>query len=160
MNEQPIIAEGININKVEDGYVIYQSEKDKVHYLNKTAVLVLEACTGGNSVADIGSIVKEAYGLPEVPALLVAARRLHRVFLPGREPHDFHLVDQSVALQQPINRRLRHREAPMIRNPAGQLTATQLGLPQSFPQDRLFLLGPQPVPHRSRLLLHVAGADP
>ena len=67
MNEQPIIAEGININKVEDGYVIYQSEKDKVHYLNKTAVLVLEACTGGNSVTDIGSIVKEAYGLPEVP---------------------------------------------------------------------------------------------
>jgi len=72
MNEQPKIAEGININKVEDGYVIYQSEKDKVHYLNKTAVLVLEACTGKNTVLEIGAIVKQAYGLPEVPEKEVA----------------------------------------------------------------------------------------
>lgn len=67
MKECPKIAEGIEINEVEDGYVIYQSEKDKVHYLNKTAVLVLEACTGKNDVAGIGVIVKEAYNLPEVP---------------------------------------------------------------------------------------------
>ncbi len=66
-NEFPKISEGIDINEVEDGYVIYQNEKDKVHYLNKTAVLVLESCTGKNSVADIGTIVKDAYSLPEVP---------------------------------------------------------------------------------------------
>ncbi len=67
MNEHPKIAEAININEVEDGYVIYQAEKDKVHYLNKTAVLVLESCTGEHTVADIGEIVKAAYELPEVP---------------------------------------------------------------------------------------------
>lgn len=67
MSEYPKIAEGIDINEVEDGYVIYQSEKDKVHYLNKTAVLVLEACTGKNSASDITAIVREAYQLPEDP---------------------------------------------------------------------------------------------
>lgn len=72
MNEFPKIAAGIEINEVEDGYVIYQSEKDKVHYLNKTAVLVLEACTGKNSAADIVAIVKEAYSLPEPPDKEVA----------------------------------------------------------------------------------------
>ena len=72
MNEFPKIADGIEINEVEDGYVIYQSEKDKVHYLNKTAVLVLEACTGKNSAADIVTIVKEAYSLPEAPEKGVA----------------------------------------------------------------------------------------
>ncbi len=67
MNEQPKIADGIDINEVEDGYVIYQQEKDKVHYLNKTAVLVLESCTGENTIADIGTIIKNAYELPQVP---------------------------------------------------------------------------------------------
>ena len=67
MSEYPKVAEGIDINQVEDGYVIYQSEKDKVHYLNKTAVLVLEACTGKNTKADITAIVKDAYGLDQDP---------------------------------------------------------------------------------------------
>jgi hypothetical protein len=67
MKEFPKIADDIEISEVEDGYVIYQKEKDKVHYLNKTAVLVLECCTGRNSVYKIGSIVQEAYDLPEIP---------------------------------------------------------------------------------------------
>ena len=72
MSEYPKIAEGIDINEVEDGYVIYQSEKDKVHYLNKTAVLVLESCTGKNTQADITAIVKDAYGLDQAPEKEVA----------------------------------------------------------------------------------------
>jgi Coenzyme PQQ synthesis protein D (PqqD) len=67
MKEFPKIADDIEINEVEDGYVIYQKEKDKVHYLNKTAVLVLECCTGTNSVSEIGNILQEAYDLPEIP---------------------------------------------------------------------------------------------
>ncbi len=67
MKEFPKKADGIEINEVEDGYVIYEKEKDKVHYLNKTAVLVLECCTGVNSVAKIGSVIQEAYDLPGIP---------------------------------------------------------------------------------------------
>mgnify|MGYP002223846471 FL=1 len=72
MNEFPKVAEDLEINEVEDGYVIYQNKKDKVHYLNKTAVLVLESCTGTNSTAEIGNIVKTAYDLTEVPEKEVA----------------------------------------------------------------------------------------
>ena len=72
MIEFPKVSDGIDINEVEDGYVIYQKEKDKVHYLNKTAVLVMEACTGRNTTAEIGKLVKDAYGLPEVPEKEVA----------------------------------------------------------------------------------------
>jgi hypothetical protein len=67
MNEFPKLAENLEINEVEDGYVIYQKEKDKVHYLNKTAVLILECCTGVNSITQIGKIVQEAYNLFENP---------------------------------------------------------------------------------------------
>ena len=56
MNEFSKIAEGIDINEFEDGYVIYRSEKDKIHYLNKKTVLVLQACTGENSSSDLVSL--------------------------------------------------------------------------------------------------------
>lgn len=67
MNEKPKIADDIDISLVEDGYVIYQKERDKVHYLNKTAILVLESCTGNNTASDIQRIMMEAYDLPEAP---------------------------------------------------------------------------------------------
>lgn len=72
MNEMPKIADDIDINQVEDGYVIYQMERDKVHYLNKTAVLVLESCTGSNTATDIQAIVMKAYDLQEAPEKEVA----------------------------------------------------------------------------------------
>jgi hypothetical protein len=72
MIDKPKIAGELDINEVGDGYVIYQKEKDKVHYLNKTAVLVLESCTGENTVDNIGTIVKDTYELSEVPEKEVA----------------------------------------------------------------------------------------
>ena len=63
MKNFPRLLGKLEINKVEDGYVIYQAEEDRVHYLNHTAVLVLECCTGKNSIEDIEDIVKEAYAL-------------------------------------------------------------------------------------------------
>jgi hypothetical protein len=67
MNESPRLADRIEINEVEDGYIIYQSEKDRVHYLNHTAVLVLESCTGKNTIEDIEKIVQKAFDMPETP---------------------------------------------------------------------------------------------
>jgi hypothetical protein len=67
MNRYPLLADGIDINQVEDGYVIYQQAKDRVHYLNHTAALVLEGCTGKNSVDDIVRIVQDGFDLPDSP---------------------------------------------------------------------------------------------
>ncbi len=61
------IAGDIDINQMEDGYVIYQAEKDRVHYLNHTAVLVLESCTGQASEDEIVRIVQEAFNLERPP---------------------------------------------------------------------------------------------
>ena len=46
MTEVLVRAEGLDVNEVPDGYVIYQTEADRVHYLNKTAAIVFELCDG------------------------------------------------------------------------------------------------------------------
>ena len=61
------MADNIEINQVEDGYVIYQADRDRVHYLNKSAVVVLESCTGKNTREEIERILQEAFDLPGVP---------------------------------------------------------------------------------------------
>jgi hypothetical protein len=78
--ERPLKADGIKINEVADGYVVYHAALDRVHYLNHTAVIVLELCTGENDAAAIAGFVQRAYELPEHPAAEVAAcldRLLH-----------------------------------------------------------------------------------
>jgi len=67
MNEFPKLVKDIEINTVEDGYIIYQSEKDKVHYLNNTAVVILECCTGENTREQIEKIFQDVFDLPEAP---------------------------------------------------------------------------------------------
>ena len=65
---QPRRAPDIEINPVPDGYIIYQPTRDRVHYLNHTAVLVLELCTGRVRARDIPRLIRGAYDLPEPPA--------------------------------------------------------------------------------------------
>ena len=47
----PKTTQGLEINAVDDGYIVYQSERDRVHYLNQTAALILELCNGRNAAA-------------------------------------------------------------------------------------------------------------
>jgi len=67
----PRCLPGLDISPTEDGYVIYQPELDRVHYLNHSAILILELSTGSNSAADIAGFIQEAYGLPEPPVAMV-----------------------------------------------------------------------------------------
>lgn len=64
----PRRAPNVEINPVPDGYIVYQPARDRVHYLNHTAVLVLELCTGRVRARDIPALLKEAYDLPGTPA--------------------------------------------------------------------------------------------
>ena len=61
--KHPARADGLEINSVEDGFMIYQPEKDRVHYLNHTAIVVLELCDGKTSPERIADILRKAYGL-------------------------------------------------------------------------------------------------
>ncbi|MGE0448804.1 MAG: PqqD family protein [Vicinamibacterales bacterium] len=59
--------EGLELNELPDGYVIYQQSVDRVHYLNRTAVLVFELCDGTMPAVEIPGVLKAAYDLPEPP---------------------------------------------------------------------------------------------
>jgi hypothetical protein len=67
MTESPRQVEGVEINQVADGYVVYHPARDRVHYLNQTATIVLELCNGKNDAAKIASLLQTAYELPELP---------------------------------------------------------------------------------------------
>ena len=56
---------GLQVNPMEDGCVVYQPSRDQVHFLNRSAALVLELCDGRNDADEIESLVAEAYGIVE-----------------------------------------------------------------------------------------------
>lgn len=57
----------LEINQAPDGYVIYQSGPDRVHFLNMTAAVVLELCDGEHSLQEIVEILQAAYDLDTPP---------------------------------------------------------------------------------------------
>lgn len=63
----PKAKAGLDISPTEGGFAVFRPELDRVHFLNHTAVLVLELCTGKNSTAEIASLIQQAYALPEAP---------------------------------------------------------------------------------------------
>jgi hypothetical protein len=63
----PKRPDNLDINPAEDGFIIYQPDQDRVHFLNPTAVLILELCDGTRPLPEIAAMVQEAYGLPEAP---------------------------------------------------------------------------------------------
>ena len=65
--ERPIRADDLEPHEVDDGPVVYQPSSDRVHYLNATAAVVFELCTGEHTEADIERLVAEAWDLPDPP---------------------------------------------------------------------------------------------
>ena len=58
-------VEGLDVNEVQDGYVVYQPEQDRVHYLNTTAAVIFEYCDGLQSEDEIITQVALAFDVPE-----------------------------------------------------------------------------------------------
>jgi hypothetical protein len=56
-------AEGLDVNEVPDGYIIYQNSRDRVHYLNRTAAIVFELCDGARGKVDVLASVNEMFEL-------------------------------------------------------------------------------------------------
>lgn len=57
----PVKAAGLEIHPEADGYVVYQAGRDKVHFLNHTAVFVFELCDGLHTAAEIREIYRETF---------------------------------------------------------------------------------------------------
>ena len=58
---------GLEISQSDDGCVISRPGQDRIHFLNPTAVLILELCTGENTPEQIVELVKSVYELSEAP---------------------------------------------------------------------------------------------
>jgi hypothetical protein len=63
--------DGLELSQVPDGYVIYQVRRDRVHFLNPSAVAVFELCSEGVAVPEIVRYLQEAYQLPAPPVEMV-----------------------------------------------------------------------------------------
>jgi len=67
VSTQPEQADGLEIVEVADGFVVYQTERDRVHYFNHTAALVLTWCDGTKDIPAITQLLGESYELPQPP---------------------------------------------------------------------------------------------
>jgi Coenzyme PQQ synthesis protein D (PqqD) len=63
----PRKSDGLEIDEAEDGFVVYQPDRARVHYLNPTANLILELCDGSLTAPQIAGLVGEAFGLAAPP---------------------------------------------------------------------------------------------
>jgi len=63
----PVAVPDLEINAVSDGYIVYQPDRDRVHYLNQTAALLLELCNGRNAEPELPELVRLAYDLSAPP---------------------------------------------------------------------------------------------
>ena len=66
-------TEGIEINRVPDGAIFYQNERERVHYLNVTALIVYELCVDNKTAGEIEVFLADAFGLDAAPAEAVGA---------------------------------------------------------------------------------------
>ncbi|HQT37907.1 MAG TPA: PqqD family protein [Acidocella sp.] len=57
-------TDGLDINEVPDGYVVYQPVQDRVHYLNTTAAVIFEYCDGFQTADEIVEQVAVAFEVP------------------------------------------------------------------------------------------------
>ncbi len=59
--------------EVPDGCVIYDEQREQVHFLNPTAAAILELCEGGSDLRTIVAVMQEAFDLSTSPVVEVEA---------------------------------------------------------------------------------------
>jgi hypothetical protein len=67
MHDRPQKSDGLEIDEVEDGFVIYQPHRDRVHYLNPTANLILELCDGSLTATQIAELLAQTFDMDAPP---------------------------------------------------------------------------------------------
>lgn len=67
MTGNPKQHPNLKIFESDDGYIIYHRQTDRVHFLNHTAVLLLEMCDGKHSVPQMVDLLARGYGLDQPP---------------------------------------------------------------------------------------------
>ena len=75
---RPRRAQGIEIHRLIDGFVVYQPDRDRVHHFNHAAMVLLELCDGSVAAGELPGLIGAAFRLDEAPIAEVEAclRRL------------------------------------------------------------------------------------
>jgi hypothetical protein len=60
-------APGIEIREAPDGLVVYDASRDRLHYLNPTAALLLESCDGTLPAVELPALLAAAFDLAAPP---------------------------------------------------------------------------------------------
>jgi hypothetical protein len=63
----PARAEGLEIEAAADGFIVYHGDRDRIHYLNHTAPLLLELCDGRRAAAGLAAVLAQLYSLAAPP---------------------------------------------------------------------------------------------
>jgi hypothetical protein len=79
---RPQRAEGIEMREVTDGFVAYDPKRDRLHFLNPTATMLLEVCDGKLRARDLPQLLATAFGLKD-PPLEEVAQCLERLAAEG-----------------------------------------------------------------------------
>lgn len=64
---RPERAPDIEIREVTDGFVAYDPARDRLHFLNLTATMLLESCDGNICARELPDLLAAAYELAEPP---------------------------------------------------------------------------------------------
>jgi PqqD family protein of HPr-rel-A system len=72
MPDLPSRVDDIDLVEVADGFVVYHPARDRVHFFNHTAAVILELCDGTKNDAEIASLMQRCYELPELPQTEIA----------------------------------------------------------------------------------------
>ena len=57
----PVAKESVELEELDDGGILYDTEKDEVHSLNSTAAAVWICCDGNHSVKEIADVVEKCF---------------------------------------------------------------------------------------------------
>jgi hypothetical protein len=67
-SDRPSVIDGLDVNEVKDGLIVYEPNRDLVHYLNGSASVIFALCDGTLDTAEIAAVVAKAYELAEPPS--------------------------------------------------------------------------------------------
>jgi hypothetical protein len=68
MHDRPKKSDDLEVDEVEDGFVVYQPDRERVHYLNPTANLILELCDGTLTATQIAELIAQTFDLAVPPS--------------------------------------------------------------------------------------------
>jgi hypothetical protein len=65
----PVTKECVEVEELDDGCILYDTEKDEVHSLNSTAASVWICCDGEHSIREIAVVVGKCLKSESKPVL-------------------------------------------------------------------------------------------